>query len=307
MTDNHSNCTTAYLAAFAAVIVWGSAFVATKMVLTSFSAVAYVVFRFTAASLVFAIILLRSRLPRIPLKSHLRLALMALFEPGLYFVFETTGLQRTTASSASIIIASVPVVVAVLAALILKERLPLRGWLGALLSIGGIALLSLWDGSTSLGEGSSLGNLLVFLAVLSASGYIILARHLSASLSTLQITAFQILYGTLYFLPGFVWLGATGRWPEPDLVAVGALLFLIFGATLGAFLSYNFSLSRLGAARSAVFLNGIPVVTVVVAALLLGERISYHHGIAALLVIAGVTIANQPRKRAAQATSPGVG
>jgi drug/metabolite transporter (DMT)-like permease len=76
---------------------------------------------------------------------------------------------------------------------------------------------------------------------------------------------------------------------------------------LGAFLSYNYSLSRLGAARSAVFLNGIPVVTVIVAALVLGERVSYHHGIAALLVIVGVTIANQPRKRAAQAASPGVG
>ncbi len=307
MTDNHSNNTAAYFAALAAVILWGSSFVATKVVLTRFSPVAYMVFRFTAASLVFAIILLRSRLPRMPLRSHLRLALMALFEPGLYFVFETTGLQRTTASSASIIIASVPVVVAILAAFVLKERLSPRGWLGALLSIGGIALLSLWDGTQSLGEGSPLGNLLVFLAVLSASGYIIMARSLSASLSTLQITAFQILYGTLYFLPGFVWLGATGAWPEPDAAALGALLFLVFGATLGAFLAYNYSLSRLGAARSSVFLNGIPVVTVVAAALILGERISYHHGLAALLVVAGVMIANQPRKQAAQATSPGIG
>ncbi len=307
MTDNHSNLTAAYLAALAAVILWGSSFVATKMVLTRFSPVAYIVFRFAAASLIFAIILLRSRLPRIPLTSHLRLALMALFEPGLYFVFETTGLQRTTASSASIIIASVPVVVAILAAFLLKERLSPRGWFGAVLSIGGIVLLSLWDGTQGLGEGSPLGNLLVFLAVLSASGYIIMARYLSASLSTLQITAFQVLYGTAYFLPGFVWLGVTGAWPEPDLVSLGALVFLVFGATLGAFLSYNFSLSRLGAARSSVFLNGIPVVTVVAAALFLGERISYHHGLAALLVIAGVTIANQPRKRAAQATSPGVG
>ena len=307
MIQTDSKSSAAYFAAVAAVLLWGSSFVATKVALGSFSAVAYVVFRFTAASLIFGIILLRSRLPRIPLQSHLRLALMALFEPGLYFVFETTGLQRTTASSASIIIASVPVVVAVAAALLLKERLPLRGWLGALLSIGGIVLLSIWDGTTSLTEGSAVGNLLVFLAVLSASGYIILARHLSASLSTLQITAFQVLYGTLYFSPGLVWLIISGQWPRPDTAAIGALVFLIIGATLGAFLCYNYSLSRLGAARSAVFLNGIPVVTVVVAAVLLGERISYHHGLAALLVIMGVTIANQPQKRAAQAVSPGVG
>ena len=304
MKPTHSITPAAYFAVLAAVLLWGSSFVATKIALESFSFVAYVVFRFSAASVIFGLILLTSRLPRISTKNHRQLALMALFEPGLYFLFETAGLQRTTASSASIIIASVPVVVAVLAALLLREHLALRGWMGALLSIAGILLLSVWDGATGIGEGSALGNLLIFLAVLSASGYIILAQHLSASLSTLQITAFQILYGALYFSPGLVWLIMRGGWPTPDAAGIGAMAFLVVGATLGAFLSYNFAVARLGAARSAVFLNGIPVVTVLVAATLLGERIAPHHGVAAALVITGVTIANRPKRQVIEAIRP---
>ncbi len=296
-----------YAAVLAAVLLWGSSFAAVKLVLVQFSAAAYMFFRFAAASVIFGIILARSRLPRIPIRSHARLALMAFFEPGLYYIFETAGLQRTTASSASIIIASLPVVVVLLAALILKEPLNRRSLLGALLSVVGVLLLSVWDGVSSLAKGNLVGNALVFLAVLSASGYMIVARFLLASLSALQITAFQIIYGTIFFLPGLVWMAATDSWPTVDALTLGALAFLVVGATLGAFLCYNAALSHLGAGKTAVFLNGIPIVAVGVAAIVLGESVSYHHAIAAALVIAGVMISNQRRRKTPPIPAPGVG
>jgi drug/metabolite transporter (DMT)-like permease len=86
------------------------------------------------------------------------------------------------------------------------------------------------------------------------------------------------------------------RWGAVGIDSILALLFLIVFATLVAFFSYNFALTRIHASRAAVFLNGIPVVSVLVSASLLGERLGELQLIGGAVVILGVTLTNLRRR-----------
>jgi drug/metabolite transporter (DMT)-like permease len=288
-----------YAALAAAVLFWGSSFVATKLVLETFSPEAYMFLRFALASVAFVAVLWWRGFPRLPGSVHLRLAAIAIFEPGLYFVFETNGLALTTAPKASLIIATTPVVVALLSRIFLGERMGHRVTVGGIASLTGIAILVIADRRAAvILEGTGLGDLLVLGAVVSAAGYIILARSLSARLDSVQLTAYQVLYGTLFFLPLFLLRPSLPPIESVGIDAMGSLLFLAVFATVVAFLSYNYALSQIPAARAGVFLNAIPVVTAIVAWPVLGEVLTPEQALGGVLVIGGMTYANTRRRRA---------
>lgn len=280
-----------YVALLCAAFFWGSSFPATKIVLQGFTPVAYVFLRFVGASVIFGMLMIR-RFRILPKGVHLKLVLMAFFQPTLYFLFESAGLQYTSASSASMIIAGIPGVVALLAGFFLKERLNVRQWAGVLLSIAGVILLAGFDDNPTYTDSSLLGNGLVILAALSASLYMIVARHLSADLSAVELTFYQVFYGMLLLLPVFLFRMSTVPWQQINAPAIGALVFLILGATLVAFLAYNFALTRIDASKAAVFLNGVPLASIFVAWILLGERLGLLQIAGGLIVISGVTLTN---------------
>lgn len=288
-----------YASLLAAVLFWGSSFAATKLVLQEFSVPAYMFVRFAAASLLFLALLLWRGFPKISGKDHLRLLLVAVFEPGLYFLFETEGLSRTGAADAALIIASAPVVVAVLSRLLLGERQSRKTVVGAAISIIGVAIIVYGSGVSNEATGSLSGNLLVVAAVVAAALYMITARNLSGRVSTLHITAFQIFYGAIFFAPLFAATFDRMDWAVVTYRSLGALLFLVFGATLIAFLAYNRALKDISAARASVWLNGIPVVAALTAWLLLGERLGWQHLIGGGLVVFGVLYASRRAKRQA--------
>jgi drug/metabolite transporter (DMT)-like permease len=113
-----------------------------------------------------------------------------------------------------------------------------------------------------------------------------------------QLTAYQVLYGTLFFLPLFLLRPSLPPIESVGIDAMGSLLFLAVFATVVAFLSYNYALSQIPAARAGVFLNAIPVVTAIVAWPVLGEVLTPEQALGGVLVIGGMTYANTRRRRA---------
>ena len=116
-----------YIALNAAIIFWGLSFVATKIALESIPLFTLVFARFSLASCFLLIFLIRRGFPEFTGKDHVNMFLIALFEPGLYFIFETLGLKYTTAPKASLIIATIPIVVVILSALFLGEKTRITG------------------------------------------------------------------------------------------------------------------------------------------------------------------------------------
>ncbi|MFP4476155.1 MAG: DMT family transporter [Desulfatibacillaceae bacterium] len=293
----------AFFALNGAVLFWGLSFVATKMALETVPTFTLVFMRFAMAAVIFLGFCLYRGFPRISPRDHAKLFLLALFEPGLYFVFETTGLALTTAPKASLIIATIPLVVMVLAYLFLKERTPRAALFGVFVSVAGIGVLIAGDPRLSLGmEGRLLGDVLIFGAVLSASLYIVAARDVGQRHSAFAITSMQAFYGTLFFFPLFLWeLPETsfGQFSTRSLLAVA---YLTLFATVFAFLCYNYALTRVTASQASAFVNGIPVVTAVAAWALLGERLTMVQALGGAMVLFGVYLANLAAgKRAGEA------
>jgi drug/metabolite transporter (DMT)-like permease len=284
-----------YAALVATMIFWGLSFVATKVALESIPTFTLVFIRFSLAALIFLLLRKGRKWPSFERKDHVKMVLLALFEPGLYFIFETIGLQYTSAPKTALIIATIPVVVLVLSAVMLGERTDGTNIAGIILSFGGIALLVVGDPEFSWSlEGSLLGDLLIGGAVVSASLYMIFARDLGRTYSSVEITFVQIVYGALFFCLPFVLELSSSAWPVVTLRSSVAAIYLTVFATVGAFLCYNFALSQVPASRAAVFVNGIPVVTAIGAWVLLDERLTVIQTGGGGLVLVAVFLTNLP-------------
>jgi drug/metabolite transporter (DMT)-like permease len=280
-----------YFALVLTVIFWGTSFVASKFILETVPAWTFLFFRFAASSLLFLLLLMAKKSLRLPKGSLWKLLIIAIFEPWLYFIFESAGLKLTSASTTAIIIAAIPATVALASGFLPDEKLTAKVWIGALLSIGGVALVSL---SPTMETGSILGNILVIGAVITATGYIILTRELTKKVSPLQISAYQIFFATILFAPGLFLFDGKGLVERITPELGGAFLYLVIFSTFTAFIAYNYALSKIQAAKAAVFLNGIPLVTMITSWIFLGEQITLVRIIGAALIIAGVSIANRP-------------
>ena len=287
-----------YLALATAVLFWGLSFVATKFALMSFTPFCLIFFRFFAASIFFIGLLWRTGFPPLTGKTLQSLLLLTLMQPGLYFLFETTGLQYTSATKTSLIIATIPIVVLLLSAIFLKDRLRPLNILGIILSLVGVALLVFGGKQQIAAGGILLGDILIFGAVLAASIYMIMTRRLGESLTSLQITGMQIIFGALLFLPAFLWDLPKLHWSAVSSESLIALLVLTIFATIVAFLCYNYALTKIPAAQAAVCINGIPLVTAAGAWLLLGETLALLQMAGGALVLGAVLLANHPPKNA---------
>ncbi|SIQ53271.1 Threonine/homoserine efflux transporter RhtA [Alkalispirochaeta americana] len=289
-----------HLAMLTTMILWGVSFVASKLVLEEISPLTYMGIRFLLASLLLAgVMILRGR-PRFSRKTHGLIALTALAEPVAYFLFETFGLNLLSPSIASLIIATTPLAVMVLAAAFLQEPLSTRGITAVFLSIGGIALLVLGNGNSgALGTPDPrqlLGIALIFGAVISAACYITLARNLTQRHDPVNLTVIQTWWGAgVFFL---LW-----RLQPPLLRTLslsplgwGAVIFLAAGATVLAFLLYNWALRYETAGRAALYINAIPVITAITSWFVLGERLSPIQGAGAVLVLLAVRFSSHRKE-----------
>lgn len=280
-----------YAALLTTVLFWGLSFIGTKAALVYLHPFSLVFLRFAGASIVFLFVLAKRGFPRIGRADHLRLIMLSLLQPVAYFLCETFALEHASASKVSLIIGAIPVVVTVLASFILKERIRGRQVFASLLSIVGIALLVFgerglkWDST-----GSIIGDLLAVGAVVTASLYTILSRELGKTRSSLEITSIQMFYGTLFFIPFFIVTAGQSNWHQISAVAVGAVVFLALGASVGAFLAYNYALTKVSASRASIYINGIPVVTTVAAWIGLGETLTWIQLGGGLIVIVSVYI-----------------
>jgi drug/metabolite transporter (DMT)-like permease len=281
----------AYLAAVGMTFAFGLSFVATKTALRGFEPLLVALLRFTlAGAILWVVWRTRPRREAVTRRELGRMALVGFVSLTVYFSFENTGIARTSASEAALLIATIPIFVALLNAFTLRERTSARMWAGILLSFAGIVALVLVAGSAA--GGSLTGNLLVLAASLSAAVYGILARSLLVSRSALFVTAFQNLFGALFMAPLALVEALLVGVRRPTAEAAGSVLFLTIACSIVAYLLLNYAFRFLPASRVSVFINLTPVVAVGSAYVLLGERLSVGQGAAAVVVVAGVWLTN---------------
>jgi drug/metabolite transporter (DMT)-like permease len=182
------------------------------------------------------------------------------------FLVQFEGLTRTTASSAALLVATAPPMMAIGAALWDGERASRRTWLGIALSSAGIVLLAGFPGPGR----TILGDALVFVSMIAAVAWTLSTRRIARRLGVRAATALQFSLGALLVLPfALVREGA----PPLDLSAGGWANVIALGlaCTAASFFLWNWALQRAEAARAGVYGNIEPVVGAAMGVFLLGE------------------------------------
>lgn len=193
------------------------------------------------------------------------------------------------------IVAMLPLLVAVGAHFILKEKVSLRTWAGFLVAVAGAAMLSLMSTATENAPNPVLGNFQEFLAMICAMGYTILLKQLSRRYSPMFLTFTQAVFGCLFFLP-LMFLPGQSLPTEFMLIPALSIVYLGAASTMGAYGLYSYGVSKIPASQASAFVNLIPVATIIMARLVLEEVFSPGQYLASALVLGGV-ILSQDRKK----------
>lgn len=272
-----------------ATFMWASSFVALKIALETMGPMSIVFGRMLVASLIFIMFLSCFKKLTFNRLDIIYIVAMVLLQPCLYFLFEIKALQFTSASQAGVITATLPLLTAIGAGLFLGEIITKRLVFGSILALLGAAWLSLEASVEAYAPSPLFGNFLEFMAMVCAAGYAIVVKHLTKRFSALFLTAIQAFTGTLFFLPLVVW-ESWGVFPNFTLEGVVAILYLGAVVTLGGYGLFNFALTKLPASKASAFTNLIPAFVVVLAFILLDERLNKEQLLATSLIFLGVVL-----------------
>lgn len=272
------------------VLIWGGNFSLVKLALQQIPPLAFSALRFTIATVLLMLILRwREGRVRLPAGALWKLIWLGVVGNTVYQFFFSLGLSITTAANSALLVATTPVWVALLGAVVGVERLTRSVAAGVALAFAGIALVIAARGLT-LSRATLPGDALVLTGVVCWSIYTLGVRTLPKSISSLRITALTMLTGT----PGLVVLGAPGllsiEWKRLGVSAWGGLAYAALLALVVAYVLWNLSIRKVGGSRTAVYTCVTPLVAAVVAWPLLGERPVPLQAVGAVLIVVGVLL-----------------
>ncbi len=276
-----------------AMLVWASSFIALKSAIGPMGPFSVIFIRMFFASLCFVFFIKQFLKLRFTKDDIKYIAIMTLFEPCMYFIFEAKALQYTSAAQAGMITSMMPLITAVGAGIILGEVITKKVAIGSMLAVIGAIWLSLSASSDVHASNPLLGNTLEFLAMVCGSGYAISIRRLSEKFSALFLTAIQAFVGVLFYFPFAIWeYNTINMYFTWDSFLWTVYLGVI--VTLGGYGMFNFALGRMQAAKAAIYINLIPVFTVILAFLILGEKLKFVQIVASIIILTGVFISQIP-------------
>jgi len=275
------------------MFLWGGSFVFTKHLLIDFNPISIIFIRCVIASLFFAVfcIIVFKKEFLIAKKDIKYFIGMAFFEPFIYFLFETYSLKYCSASVVSVIIATIPLFVALMAVFIFKEKLSKLNYSGVVLSISGIVVM-LWHSFGDAGF-SYLGILLAFGAVFSTIGYNYYLKKIPTSYNPVVVITWQNIIGFVAFLPLVFLVNNHESFTEQynalgDMKNLSFILVLAIFCSTIAFILYIHPMRKLGLARTNIFVNLIPVMTAIIAYFILREEITLQKVLGITMVIMGI-------------------
>ena len=282
-----SNHTMGHLASLLTIIIWGTTFISTKILLVDFQPVEILFFRFVMGLIALLLVYPR-RLKGTSRQQELTFAAAGLCGICLYYLLENIALTYTMASNVGVIISVAPFFTALLSHLVLKEEKPKANFfVGFVVAMAGIILIS-FNGSKL--ELNPTGDLLALLAALIWACYSVLTKKISGyGYHTILTTRRIFCYGILFMIPTlflFDFKLELARFANP--VYLFNIIFLGLGASALCFVTWNFAVKVLGAVKTSIYIYMVPVITVVTSVVILHEQITALAAVGTVLTLAGL-------------------
>ncbi len=281
----------AIAAAIATQVFWGLSFLASSIGQEASSPFVLMSYRFDIAIIVLTIPVLLGR-QRLSLrgKSIRPLLLLGSMEPCLYFIGEQYGLKYSSSAFSGIMIAVIPIVTLVMAALFLGEKPSKKQWLFSALSISGIIVITLAESGG--GSITFRGVALLSLAVVTGSAYSVVSCGLSAKFSVFERTYFMQLMGAVFFtVLALIENGgsiAAVLAPAANARFLLSALYLALGASVAGYSLFNYAVSHAPMANVIIFQNLTTIVSVAAGIFILGESLTAVSLGAMLVVLIGI-------------------
>lgn len=279
-----------HLSALVTIIIWGTTFISTKVLLVDFQPIEILFFRFVMGFIALLFVC-PHRLKIKDLKQELNFILAGLFGVCLYYLLENIALTYTSASNVGVIISIAPFFTAILTHLLIKngEKLKLNFFIGFIVAMIGICLISFNGSSIQL---NPIGDLLAVLAAFIWACYSVLTRKISEyGYNTVQTTRRVFGYGILFMFPAiflFDFKFNLIRFTNP--VYLFNIIFLGLGASALCFVTWNVAVKVLGAIKTSVYIYLVPVITIITSVIVLHERINTLATIGTILTLAGLVV-----------------
>lgn len=296
-----------YLSVVFAMLCWAGAGIAVKEALVVFSPLTLIVLRFTLAIVLMLLVGLLFRghevlgLQRVDKRDIPLFVLGGLFQPFLYFIFETYTYQSFASPTiAEAMLSTQPIMAPILAFIILREKVTRNNVVGILISTVGMLLLLL-VGANNFALGNPWGVLLAIVTVSMSVGYTIILRRIPTRYSSLSIVFYVQLVALVLFYA--VW-GVFDRQSLQDTIAplsadlspVIAVGYLAVFASVTAFILFCYTVRQIGVTRANVFNNVRPVFTALLMWVIFDEQLPIWKWVGIIVIVIGLFISQKQRK-----------
>lgn len=285
-----------YILLSLAMVLWAFSFIWFKIANETYPPVTIVFFRlFFASVLLLVFSFSGGYFKKIAFYDLKHFFWLALFNPFLYFIGESNGLTYVSSTTAAVIVGTMPLFVPFAAYYLFKERLSWLNYSGIMASFAGVVMVVVNKDLQFTADPRGIA--LMFLATFSAVVYTLLLRKVSLKYHPIAIITLQNSIGTILFLPLFLIFDLKEVLIIPlSFHSVLPVFELAVFASAIAFIFYTYGIRSLGASRTSIFTNTIPVLTAVLSFYLLGEVFRPGQIIGILLVIGGLFLSQLKKK-----------
>ncbi|BCN32027.1 DMT family transporter [Anaeromicropila herbilytica] len=276
------------------IIVWGTTFIASKLLLEEYTPVQVMIMRFVIAYV--TLFALNHKLQKTCWREEGIFLLLALTGTTIYFYFENRALTISSTSNVSILLSAAPILTAILAHFLTKdEKMNKSIVLGAVIALFGVALV-VFNGTVVLNL-DPVGDCLAVSAALCWAIYSVILKHHVHKYDSIYLTRKVVFYSIITTLPMLLLEGAP--FSTEGIKRPSFLFCLIFLGVLGSgicYVAWNVATVKLGIVTTNNYIYLSPFVTMVVACIILHEKITIMGILGAILIIAGVVVAGGKTK-----------
>ncbi|MEK4501127.1 DMT family transporter [Bacillus sp. FSL R12-0069] len=275
-----------------AVILWGTAIAPTKWALESMQPFTLLFIRLFFAGgicLLFSVKQLKKSVvhKQVPWK---RMSLLSFTGVAGYFMFTSYGISLTSGLHVSIIDAALPLVTILFSAFFLKEKIQVNYWIGIALGGAGVLLITIPTSNVDQ-EVSLIGDILILLSTFLFTIYTVLLKRPKQEqyLSNKVFTTITLIIGAVILLPFATVETFYYGFPKVETWKAGlSVIYLVIGATILAYWFWNRALETVSASVSGLYLNALPLISIVASIVLLNEALTWKIVIGGCLVLIGV-------------------
>ncbi len=269
-------------------LAWGVSFVSTEFLLRTMGPMIIVAIRFCIGTAALLALLKLKKGPAKLKREHIPYFLLA---GGIgivaYFYFENIGILNIGANDSVLMVATMPIITMLVDSFIYKNKLGIWNVVSVAASFAGVALI-VFGGSSSSGGANPVGYVYMLLAIVSWVVYIMSTKKLIGNYPYLDLTFYQFLFSLPFFV--FFLPFEHTSWQLVGFEQWAHIIFLSVMASVLGFYFYNKAMDYIGATSSTVFLNFMPIITLIFGYFYLGSAVSPFQIIGCIIIIISATV-----------------